>query len=129
MDLGGTPQRVLKTHASDELAHLFADPGSGPGRTRLPAPVGAKAHSMPTHNRLGPDDGYGVKNARTGTIEPNEQTQMRPDEALAGVASENSIRRSGGGTRIRTCLRLMIAIGVASENPIRRSGSWMVHSW
>jgi hypothetical protein len=46
-DLGGTPQRVLKTHSSDEIAYLFADPGSVPRRTRLPAPVGAEAHSMP----------------------------------------------------------------------------------
>jgi len=38
---------------------------------------------MPAHDSLGPDDGYGVKNARTATIEPNEQgtvgpTQMQP---------------------------------------------------
>lgn len=38
---------------------------------------------MPTHNGLGPDDGYRVKNARTATIDPNEQgavgpTQMQP---------------------------------------------------
>jgi hypothetical protein len=37
---------------------------------------------MPTDNRLRPDDGYGVKNAREATIEPNEQgtvnaTQMQ----------------------------------------------------
>ena len=80
MDLGGTPQRVLKTHSSDEIVHLFADPGSAPGRTRLLAPVGAKAHSMPPHNRLGPDDGYGVKNARTATIEPNEQSTVGPTQ-------------------------------------------------
>jgi len=134
MDLGSAPQPVLKTHSSDEIAHLFADLRSAPERTGFPSPVGGKTRSMPTHNSLGPDDPNGVKYARTATIEPNEQstvgpTQMRPDEALARVASENSIRRSGGGTRIRTCLRLMIAIGVASENPIRRSGSWMVHSW
>jgi hypothetical protein len=71
-------QRVLKTHSSDEIAYLFADPGSAPGRTRLPAPVGAKAQSMPPHNRLGPDDSYSVKNARTATIEPNEQSTVDP---------------------------------------------------
>jgi hypothetical protein len=37
---------------------------------------------MPTHNSLGLDDGYGVKNARTATKELNEQgavglTQMQ----------------------------------------------------
>ena len=35
---------------------------------------------MPTHNGLGPDDGYGVKNARTATIEPNEQGAAGPTQ-------------------------------------------------
>ena len=26
MDLEGAPQRVLKTHSSDQVAHLFGDP-------------------------------------------------------------------------------------------------------
>src|SRR5215831_10832743 len=38
---------------------------------------------MPTHDSFRPDDGYGVKNARTAAIEPDEQgtinpTQMKP---------------------------------------------------
>jgi hypothetical protein len=33
---------------------------------------------MPTHNGLGPDDGYGVKNARTAAIKPNEQGAVGP---------------------------------------------------
>jgi hypothetical protein len=78
MDLGGAPERVLKTHSSDQIAHLFADPRSAPERTGLPSPVGGEAHSMPTHHSLGPDDGYGVKNARTTTIEPNEQGSVSP---------------------------------------------------
>ena len=35
---------------------------------------------MPTHNSLGPDDGYGVKNARAATIEPNEQGAVSPTQ-------------------------------------------------
>jgi len=35
---------------------------------------------MPTHDGLGPDDGYGVKNARTATIEPNEQGSVNPTQ-------------------------------------------------
>ncbi|MGH8598870.1 MAG: hypothetical protein ACREXT_19660 [Gammaproteobacteria bacterium] len=35
---------------------------------------------MPTHNSLGPDDGYGVKNARTAAIEPNEQGTAGPTQ-------------------------------------------------
>ena len=42
-----------------------------------------EAHSMPTHNSLGPDDGYGVKNVRTATIEPNEQGAAGPTQRLS----------------------------------------------
>src|SRR5207253_2256344 len=46
----------------------------------IPSPISGKAHSMPTHDGLGPDDGYGVKNARTATIEPNEQGSVSPTQ-------------------------------------------------
>src|SRR6516162_9692175 len=80
MNLGSAPKRVLKTHSSDEIAHLFVDPRSAAGRTALPAPVGTEANSMPTHDSLGPNDGSGVKNARTATIEPNEQGTVGPTQ-------------------------------------------------
>jgi hypothetical protein len=80
MDLGGAPQRVLKTHSSDQVADLFADPRSATGRTGFPSPVGADALSMPTDDRVGPDDGYGVKNARVATIEPNEHGSVGPTQ-------------------------------------------------
>ena len=35
---------------------------------------------MPTHNSLGPDNGCGVKNARTATIESNEQGTVDPTQ-------------------------------------------------
>ena len=72
MDLGGAPEWVLKAHSSDQVAHLFGDPRSAPGRTRLPSPVSDETHSMPPKDGLGPDDGYGAKDARAATIEPNE---------------------------------------------------------
>ena len=33
---------------------------------------------MPAQDGLGPDDGYGVKDARTATIEPDEQSAIDP---------------------------------------------------
>src|SRR5713101_6424046 len=62
MDLGSAPERVLKTHSSDQVAHLFADPRSAAERTGLPSPVSGKTHSMPKHDSLRPDDGNDVKN-------------------------------------------------------------------
>jgi hypothetical protein len=35
---------------------------------------------MPAQDGLGPDDGYGVKNERTATIEPDEQSTIDPTE-------------------------------------------------
>jgi hypothetical protein len=32
------------------------------------------------HNCLGSDDGYGIKNARTATIEPDEQSTVSPTQ-------------------------------------------------
>jgi hypothetical protein len=78
MDLGCAPERILKTHSADKVAHLFSDPRSATERTRLPPPVSGKARSVPTHNRLGPDEGYGIKDARKATIEPNEQGAVGP---------------------------------------------------
>jgi hypothetical protein len=35
---------------------------------------------MPTHHSLRPDDGYGIKNARAATIEPDEQSAVGPTQ-------------------------------------------------
>jgi hypothetical protein len=43
-------------------------------------PSHAATADVPTHNSLWPDDGYGVKNARTATIEPNEQGAVGPTQ-------------------------------------------------
>ena len=78
MDPGRSPQRVLKAHSSNEVAQFLADPRSAPRGAGLPSPVSGKTHSMPAHDGLRSDNGYGVKNARTATIEPNEQGTAGP---------------------------------------------------
>jgi hypothetical protein len=83
VDLGSALRRVLKTHSSDQVAHLFADPWSATARTGFPSPVRGGAHAMPTHDSLGRDDGYGVKNAGIATIEPNEKGPAGPTQMLS----------------------------------------------
>ena len=83
VNLGSAPQRVLKVHSSDQLAHLAGDPRPAPGRAGFPSPVAGKTLAMPAYDSLGPDDAQGIKNARVATIEPDEQgavdpTQMQP---------------------------------------------------
>jgi hypothetical protein len=73
VDPRSAPQPVLNAHSSDQVAHLLANPRPATARTGFPLPKCRVSDSMPTDNRLGPDDGYGVKNAREAAIEPNEQ--------------------------------------------------------
>jgi hypothetical protein len=83
VNLGSAPQRVLKTHSSDQLAHLSGDPRPTPGRAGFPSPVAGKTLAMPAYDSLGPDDAHCIQNAGVATIEPDEQgavdpTQMQP---------------------------------------------------
>ena len=80
MDLGGAPQRVLNTHSSDQVAHFLSDRRPASRRTGFPSPVCGKTPSMPAHDSLGPDDGYGIKDAGTTAIEPNEQRAVDPTQ-------------------------------------------------
>src|SRR5260370_39001652 len=68
MDLGGAPQRVLKTQSSDQVAHLFGDPRTPSRRRGFPSPVSGKPPRVPVHNGLRPDDGYGIRDARATEI-------------------------------------------------------------
>src|ERR1019366_6342753 len=80
MDPGRSPERVLKAHSSDQVANLLIDPRSATERTGFPSPVSGEPHAVPAHDRLGPDDGYGVQDARTAAIKPNEQNPIGPTQ-------------------------------------------------
>src|SRR5262249_51151327 len=73
VNLSRAPQRVLKTHSSDQVAYLLGDPRPAPGRAGFPSPVAGNTVAMPAHDCLGPDDAQGIKNARVTPIEPDEQ--------------------------------------------------------
>src|ERR1700693_2386253 len=68
MDPGRSPERVLKAHSSDQVTNLLIDPRSATERTRPPSPVSGESHLVPARDRLGPDDGYGVQDARKAAI-------------------------------------------------------------
>src|SRR5262245_53642767 len=68
VDPRSAPQRILNTHSSDQVAHLLANPWPPAARTGFPPPKCRISHAMPTDNRLWPDDGYGVKDARKAPI-------------------------------------------------------------
>ena len=56
-----TPKRILPAHLPDQSAQLCVDLRSPSQWARLPTPVAAKAGPMPTHERLGPDDGENLQ--------------------------------------------------------------------
>ena len=78
MDLGRSPGRVLKTDPPNEFTRLFVDPRPATAKAGLSPPVGSKAHTMPTHDRLGPDNCYCVKDARGAVIKLDEQRAIGP---------------------------------------------------
>src|SRR5262249_4730992 len=78
VDLGRAPQRVLKTHSSDQHGYLLGDPRPPATRAAFPSPVAGKTPAMPAHDSLGPDDTQGIQNARVTTIEPDEQGAIDP---------------------------------------------------
>src|SRR5262245_27443172 len=82
VNLGRAPQRVLKTHSSDQLAHLSGDPRSATRRVGFPSPVAGKTLAMPAH---GLDDAQGIQNARVATIEPDEQDAVDPTQMQSPV--------------------------------------------
>ena len=52
-----TPKRILHAHPPDQSAQLRVDLRSPSQWARLPTPVATKTGPVPTHERLGPDDG------------------------------------------------------------------------
>src|SRR5713101_3486658 len=56
VDAWRAPKRIFDAHPPDQHAQLRVDLRSPSLWARLPTPVAAKAGSVPTHERLGPDD-------------------------------------------------------------------------
>jgi hypothetical protein len=56
MDAWRAPKRILDAHPPDQDAQLRLDLRSPSPWARLPTPVAAKAGSVPTQERLRPDD-------------------------------------------------------------------------
>jgi hypothetical protein len=57
VDAWRAPKRIFDAHPPDQYAQLRVDLRSPSPSTRFPTPVAAKAGPVPTHERLGPDDG------------------------------------------------------------------------
>src|SRR5215831_13255173 len=56
VDAWRAPKRIFDAHPPDQDAQLRLDPRSPSPWARLPTPIAAKSGSVPTHERLGPND-------------------------------------------------------------------------
>jgi hypothetical protein len=85
------PKRIFDAHPPDQDAQLRLDLWSPSPLARLPTPVAAKSGSVPTHERLGPDDGENLQDCWKPAIqldkepaimvrEPNATTRRAPQD-------------------------------------------------
>ena len=70
----GAPQSGF----SKLIRRMSSRPRPATAKAGFPPPVGSKAHTMPTHDRLGPDNRYCIKDAREAAIKPDEQSAIGP---------------------------------------------------
>ena len=61
MNVQRTPKQVVNTHPSDQRPQIGIDLRPASQGARCPAPIAAKAGTMPAHKGLGPDDRHGLE--------------------------------------------------------------------
>jgi len=91
VDAWRAPQRIFDTHPPDQEPQLGLDRRSPFPWARLPTPIAAKSNFVPTHKRLGADDGENLqdwwkpaiqldKEAAIMVREPNATTRTAPQD-------------------------------------------------
>jgi hypothetical protein len=56
MDARSAPERICRAHLADQLPNFEGHLGPAGSPSRLPAPEAAESSTMPSHNRLRPND-------------------------------------------------------------------------
>src|SRR6266851_3710421 len=95
VDPGCPPVRILRRQATDEGPNLLADPRPAPALSGSPAPVEAKAGSMP------PDDGFRFHDEQHVRPSGPQMPEGGPEEAVeaSAAAAGASVRRLAVGAR------------------------------
>jgi hypothetical protein len=78
VDARRAPKWVLDAYPSDQRAQLHLDWWPPSPATRFPTPVAAKAGSVPTHERLGPNDCQNIQDCWKPAI------QLGKEQAIMG---------------------------------------------
>src|SRR5258708_284375 len=91
VDAWRAPKRIFDAHPPDQDAQLRRDLRSPSPWARLPTPIATKSGSVPTHERLGPDDCENLQDCWKPAIqldiepaimvrEPNATTRPAPQD-------------------------------------------------
>src|SRR5258708_30280139 len=83
VDTWRTPKRIFDAHPPDQYAQLRFDLRSPSPWARRPTPVAAKAGSVPTHERLRPDDCENLQDSS----KPALQLDKKPTILVRGPAT------------------------------------------
>ena len=87
VDAWRTPKRILPAHSPDQDAQLRVDLRSSSQWARLPTPVAAKSSSVPTHERLRPDDCDSLQDRWKPAIQLDEEQAVVVGEPYTTTAA------------------------------------------
>jgi len=109
MDARRAPKHILNTHPSDQRPQTGINARPASQVPRFPAPIPAKARTMPAHQRLRPDDRHGLEDCRKPAIQLDEEQPIaiRELDAAARLALQH-----GQLLPERGILRLKSALGL-----------------
>src|SRR5450830_245631 len=103
------PKWVLDAHLSDQRTQVSFNQRPPSPRTRLPTPVAAKARTMPTHERLGPDDRENIQDRWKPAIQLDQEPAVvvrQPDPALHLTPQNDQLMSENRILCLKSALRL-----------------------
>src|ERR1700752_821280 len=87
VDARHAPKRIFDAHPPDQDAQLGVDLRPSSQWARLPTPVAAESGSVPTHERLGPDDCDNLQDCRKPAIQLDKEPAIKVREPNATARS------------------------------------------
>src|SRR5258708_971418 len=94
VDAWRAPKRIFDAHPADQYAQLRVDLRSPSLWARLPTPIAAKAGPVPTHERLGPDDGENLQDWWKPAIQLDKEPAImvrEPDATMRPAPQDNQL--------------------------------------
>jgi hypothetical protein len=73
MNVRRAPKKIVNAHPPDQRLQICGDLRPASQGARFPAPISAKASTMPAHQRLGPDDRHGLEDRGKPAIQLDEE--------------------------------------------------------